>query len=117
TRLSYPFLAWSRGIISARDGPLSPHPERSFFAIAKNVSMVTVVGGRRLLLGQIVVVVAPGCRAVADRVTPTFCLGCTAGPKRSSNWLHRRWPRVLLPRPLETTAGVSCKRSGWEEGG
>ena len=62
-------------------------------------------------------VAAPWHWAVVGRVSRTFYLGCTASEKRSSNWLHRRFYRVMLPRPLETTAGVCEERSGWEEGG
>ena len=59
--------------------------------------------------------------AGGPRVTRTFCLECIArcphAGGRPSNWLHRRFDRAVLPRPLETEKGAPCGRRGMAEGG
>ena len=52
----------------------------------------------------------------STRVAPSFYLGCVAALRRPSNWLHRRFGRVKLPRPLETAPGDPEGRLATREG-
>ena len=52
----------------------------------------------------------------SSRVAQTFCLECIARG-RPLNWLLRRFYRVRLPWPLETSVGAPCGRTGNDEGG
>jgi hypothetical protein len=66
---------------------------------------------RRRVWGEWVVRLWPAVRASREagsrsyRVALAFYLGCLAW-RRASNWLHRRFYRAKLPRPLETQKGV-----------
>ena len=66
----------------------------------------------RLLLRD----VTDGTGGSWPRVAPIFYLECIAD-RRPSNWLHRRFHRVKLPRPLKTSLGDPCGRAGNSEGG
>ena len=52
----------------------------------------------------------------STRIAPSFCLECIA-QGRSSNWLHRRFGRIELSRPLETKRGAPIGHIAAGEGG
>ena len=67
-----------------------------------------------VLVGRLAV----ACRAVAEwsRVAQSFYLGCTAWQAIIELAASEILP-IGLPRPLETSVGVPCGRSGNEKGG
>ena len=113
----HPFLGLSTGVFQGSCTSRSPYRDRSFFAVAKNVRAVWIVLRGWLSISRC------HCRSRARGCGRAESGNSNLLPRvyrpraRSSNWLHRRFYRVVLPWPLETTGGVPCGRGGWDEGG
>ena len=113
-RLQVPFLGKSRGVQEVV-ASLYFHTAIGRFCRAETrIAAWSRVGKfcHRLLLRD----VTGGAGDSWPRVTPIFCLECIAN-RRPSNWLHRRFHRVKLSRPLKTLIGAPRGRTGTSEGG
>jgi len=98
------------------DVPPYSHRERAFLSEARNEDHGVSTGRVNFSSGVAVLAVCDGAVGRSSRVAPSFCLGCVA-IRRPSNWLHRRFYRAVLSRPLETSQGDPTGRTATREGG
>ena len=110
-----PFLLLSSSVVwEVTSSHLHTAIER--FSRERRTEMAVKVKPQGWLSTWVVFLTEPRGWGSPHRVTRTFFLGCIAR-RRPSNWLHRRFYRAVLPRPLETPKGVPDGRIGMAEGG